>query len=57
MVKDGFIRMKNNIDDIKLNDDLNKGYFIRLKCGHNVILKGNDEKILVKILEKENFIS
>ena len=57
IIKDVINKMKNNINDIKLNDDLNKGYFIRLKCGHNVILKGNDEKILVKILEKENFMS
>lgn len=56
MVKDGIIRMKNNMDNIKINDNINKGYLIRLKYGHNVILKGTEEKILVKILQKENFL-
>ena len=56
MIKNGIIRMKNNIDKIKINENLNKGYLIRLKCGHNVFIKGNDEKILVTILEKENFL-
>ena len=45
----------NNLDKIKVDENLNKGYLIRLKCGHNVFLKGNDEKILVQILEKEGF--
>ena len=56
MIKDGIIRIRDNFNKIKVDDDINKGYLIRLKCGHNVILKGNDEKILVKILEKENFL-
>ena len=55
-IKNGIGAMKYNIDNIKLSDNLNKGYLIRLNCGHNVILRGNDEKTLVKILEKENFL-
>ena len=54
-IKKVIIGMKNNIEKIKINDDINKGYLIRLSCGHNVILKGKDEKTLVTILEKENF--
>jgi hypothetical protein len=55
MVKDGIKRIRHNLDKIKVDENLNKGYLIRLKCGHNVFLKGNDEKILVQILEKEGF--
>ncbi len=55
MVKNGIKRIRHNLDKIKVDENLNKGYLIRLKCGHNVFLKGNDEKILVKILEKEGF--
>ena len=55
IVKDGLIRIKNNIDKFQICDDINKGYIIRLSCGHNIALRGNDEKIMVKILKKEKF--
>ena len=55
IVKDGLIRIKNNIDKFQICDDVNKGYIIRLSCGHNIALRGNDEKIMVKILKKEKF--
>ena len=55
LVKDGIERIKQKMDEIKIYDKVNKGYLIRLKCGHNIVLRGNDEKILVKILEKEKF--
>ena len=55
MVKNGINRIKQKMDKIKIYDKVNKGYLLRLKCGHNIILKGNEEKILVKILEKEKF--
>ena len=55
IVKDGLIRIKNNIDKFQICDDINKGYIIRLSCGHNIALRGNNEKIMVKILKKEKF--
>ncbi len=55
IVKDGLIRIKNNIDKFQICDDINKGYIIRLSCGHNISLRGNNEKIMVKILKKEKF--
>ena len=55
IVKNGLIRIKNNIDKFQICDDVNKGYIIRLSCGHNIALRGNNEKIMVKILKKEKF--
>ena len=55
IVKDGLIRIKNNIDKFQICDDVNKGYIIRLSCGHNIALRGNNEKIMVRILKKEKF--
>ena len=55
IVKDGLISIKNNIDRFQICDDINKGYIIRLSCGHNIALRGNNEKIMVKILKKEKF--
>jgi hypothetical protein len=55
MTKDGFIRIRNLMGKININEDINKGYLIRLNCGHNSIISGKGEKLLVKILEKENF--
>ena len=55
IVKDGLIRIKNNIDKFQICDDINKGYIIRLSCGHNIALRGNNEKTMVKILKKEKF--
>ena len=55
IVKDGFIRIRDNIDKFQISDDVNKGYLIRLSCGHNIALKENDEKIMMKILKKEKF--
>ena len=55
MVKDGLIRIRNNLENFKIDDNINKGYFVRLNCGHNTTLRTNDEKIIVKILKKEKF--
>ena len=50
MVKDGLIRIRNNLENFKIDDNINKGYFVRLNCGHNTTLRTNDEKIIKEII-------
>ena len=56
VVKNGLIKIKNEIKKINFSQNISKGFLVRLNCGHNTIFTGREENIVVKILENINFL-
>ena len=55
-LKSGIIQIKNKIQKINFFKEVSKGFLIRLNCGHNIIVSGKEENMIVEILEKCNFL-
>ena len=56
IIKNGLIKMKDNLEMININENISKGYLIRLNCGHNNTFSGIQENTLVEIMERFNFL-
>ena len=56
IIKNGLIKMKDNLEMINLNENISKGHLIRLNCGHNNIFSGTQENAIVEIMEGINFL-
>ena len=56
IIKSGLIKMKDNLEMININENISKGYLIRLNCGHNNMFSGTQENTIVEIMERNNFL-
>ena len=56
IIKNGLIKMKDNLEMINFNENISKGHLIRLNCGHNNIFSGTQENTIVEIMEGINFL-
>ena len=56
IIKNGIIKIKNEIKKISFSKNIRKGFLIRLNCGHNTIFSGKEENTVIEILENNNFL-